>query len=725
MAKSKLSAGGGWPAVRYSFKMARKAGGILKLFKALHSKNTCKTCALGMGGQNGGMRNELGEGFQVCKKSMQAQAQDMHGAVTDAFWSRHSVDDLRNWSGRELESAGRLVKPLYHKKGATHFKVLSWEESTSLLLNRWRAADPQRSFLYTSGRSSMEAAFIVQLLGRQWGTNNINNCSYYCHQASGVGLKKSLGDGTATVNLEDVQKARLVIVIGANPSSNHPRFMAHLAHVRRKGGHVVVVNPFVELGLQRFKIPSDPHSLLLGSDIASLYIQPHCGGDLSFLKAAALYLYQSAKYDKDYLAKYCDGTEHFLNDLQKEDLQNLLNQSGVDSQSFKTFCSLLTQSENTIFAWAMGITHHSYGTETVQAVANLALMLGAVGKPGSGLLPLRGHSNVQGVGTVGVVPGLKPEMAGALVKRFNITIPAKPGLDTYQCMVEAHEGNIDFAILLGGNLYGSNPDSSWAEKSLSNIRFKCQISTSLNQGHVYGLGEETLIIPVRTRDEEQQSTSQESMFNFVRLSLGGNKCPHEQLPSETTLFSDIGVQLLGKEPVPWDEMHNHQKIRQYIAEVVPDMAPLSAIEGGRDFSIPGRIKHQPVFNTNNNKAFLEVIAARDARPETGNFNMTTFRSEGQFNTIVYDEEDIYRGVRHRMVIFMNKQDMQNLELNEGQKVTVQSTIGSMQVEAVAGPIRQGNTAMYWPEANRIVPRNLDPLSKTPSFKKVSVKIHPA
>lgn len=725
MAKSRLAAGGGWPAIKYSFRMVRQAGGVLKLFRALHSKNACKTCALGMGGQNGGMRNEAGMGFQVCKKSMQAQAQDMRGIIPEDFWRQYTITQLKRFSGHELESLGRLTTPVYHEAGTNNFKPITWPEARKLFVEKWKAARVDSSFIYTSGRSSMEAAFLVQLLGRQWGTNSINNCSYYCHQASGVGLKKSLGGGTATVSLDDVNKADLVVLIGANPSSNHPRFMTHLADLRKRGGKVITINPFVELGLTRFKIPSEPHSLLFGSEISNHYLQPHCGGDLAFLKAAMAWLTQNNKIDKEFIITHCNNVSSFLEDLVTENVDELLKKSGLDRNELMIFCDTLLQSKNTIFAWAMGVTHQSHGTHTVQAIANLALVLGKIGRTGAGLLPLRGHSNVQGVGTVGVVPQLKPEMANALIDKFGIKIPDKAGMDTYQCMQAAYDGEIDFAVILGGNLYGSNPDSKWAEESLSRIAFKCMISTTLNQGHVHGLGKETLILPVRTRDEERQSTSQESMFNYVRLSLGGLHCPHHDLPSETALFADMGFQLFGDKPVPWTELHNHQTIRKYISETVPDLQPLNEIENGNDFSIPGRIKHQPLFNTPNNKADLVVLKAVDARPSNNHFNMTTFRSEGQFNTIVYEEEDIYRGVEHRNVIFLSQNDMDRLNIKEGQKVIVKSEAGKMEVEAVEGPIRSGNTAMYWPEANAIVPRKLDPLSKTPSFKRVSVKIAPA
>ncbi|MFQ5630629.1 MAG: FdhF/YdeP family oxidoreductase [bacterium] len=721
MSEPKVTSGGGWPAIKYALKMARKSGGIRKLYRALNTKNTCKTCALGMGGQNGGMRDETGSSFQVCKKSMQAQAQDMQPPISADFFAKHSIEELKNLSGRELEALGRLVHPLYLTEGANHFEVLGWQQAITLLLGQWRNASPERSFFYASGRSSMEAAFLLQLLARQWGTNNVNNCSYYCHQGSGVGLTQSLGSGTATVTLEDVKKADLVVLIGANPASNHPRFMAHLLELRRRGGKVVVVNPFKE-GLQRFSVPSDVRSLLFGSEIANLYLQPHCGGDLAFLKAAAVYLWKEQKIDLFLLENHCNDFGAFKSDLEGENMHELLEKAGIAYDEMKRFCDELTQSRKTIFCWAMGVTHHQHGAQTVRMIANLALMQGMLGKQGAGLLPLRGHSNVQGVGTVGVVPKLKPKMVEALAKSLKIKVPVAPGMDTFNCMQAAHRGEIDFAMLLGGNLYGSNPDAKWASEALSKINFTASMNTTLNLGHIHACGKTSLILPVRARDEEKQTTSQESMFNFVRLSLGGENAPAEDLPSETAIFAQIGRELFGDAPVPWDRLHQHGEIRRFISGTVPNMQPIREIENGRDFTIPGRIYHEPKFNTDNGKANLAVLEAPDARPKSGWFNLTTFRSEGQFNTIVYEDEDIYRGASHRQVVFMNHADMTANNFKQSEWVWVESEVGKMRVQLIEAPIRPGNLAMYYPEANAIVPAKVDPHSKTPTFKRVRVKV---
>jgi len=348
-----------------------------------------------------------------------------------------------------------------------------------------------------------------------------------------------------------------------------------------------------------------------------------------------------------------------------------------------------------------------------------------VGKPAAGLMPIRGHSNVQGVGTVGVVPNLKPEMASRLLDQLKVRVPANSGLDTFSCMEAAHRGEIDLAVLIGGNLYAANPDSRWATEALGRVGFTAYLSTTLNLGHVHGRGKSSLILPVRTRDEERQCTSQESMFNFVRLSLGGANPPADELPSEVEILSRMGRHLLSEDPVPWLKLRNHEEIRQLIARIVPSMQPMAQIDKGDEFTIAGRIRHDRQFSTENGKANLAVLDAPDGRPRIGCYNLLTMRSEGQFNTIVYEDKDIYRGVDHRQVIFMNQHDMTSTRLTEGDWVWVQSRIGRMRVEVATGEIRQGNTAMYYPEANAIVPGEVDPQSRTPSFKRIEVKIYPA
>ncbi len=299
--------GGGWPAVAYTWKKAREVGGLSKLWRAMRTRNTCKTCALGMGGQAGGMVNEAGHFPEVCKKSLQAMASDMQAAIPSDFWRRHTAEQLKALSSRELECAGRLVEPVRYTAESGRFEPIGWDEALERIAAKLKQIHADESFWYFSGRASNEAGFLLQLFARLYGTNNVNSCSYYCHQASGVGLSSAIGSGTATVVLEDLNQADLVFVIGANPASNHPRLMRSLLGVRRRGGHVIVVNPIREAGLERFKVLSDLRSMLTRSPIASLFIQPHIGGDLALLTGIAKRILEIEAHDESFLTNSCTG----------------------------------------------------------------------------------------------------------------------------------------------------------------------------------------------------------------------------------------------------------------------------------------------------------------------------------------------------------------------------------------------------------------------------------
>ena len=386
---------GGWGAIRYSLKMARRAGGLWPMMRALASRNNCKSCALGMGGQKGGMRDEQGHFPAVCNKSFVAQASDMQGALSEQFFLDHSIAELSNWTPRELEWSGRLVSPLLMEENDTHYRPISWADATDRIVQKIKATSPDKTFFYASGRSSNEAGFLLQLFARQFGTNNVNNCSYYCHQASGVGLKQSLGTSTATIDLEDLDHSDLIFLVGANPASNHPRFLRTLMNVRRRGGQVIVVNPARERGLENFSVPSDLRSLLFGSEIASLYIQPHIGGDIALFTGIAKALFDIAESNPSVLSQeFIDNhTENFAeleNDIKNVSWESLEASSGISRKEMENTANVFSKSKNAVFAWAMGITHHAFGVDNVQAMVNLALMRGMVGRKHAGLLHYEG-----------------------------------------------------------------------------------------------------------------------------------------------------------------------------------------------------------------------------------------------------------------------------------------------------------------------------------------------
>lgn len=626
--------------MRYVVARGRDVG-MLELYRRMRSRNACKTCALGMGGQQGGMVNEAGHFPEVCKKSVQAQAADMGRAVTEDDLARLDIHDLERLSSAQAEALGRLTFPIVCREGDTHYRRTTWDEAIALASSALGSTDPNRTLWYSSGRSGNEAAFLLQLIARAFGTNNVNNCSYYCHQASGVALTSIYGSGTASVDLEDIASTELVLLAGANPASNHPRLMTQLIHLRRRGGRVIVVNPLSELGLRRFRLPSDTRSLLMGSQVSDLYLQPHIGGDAHLFTAILKGLIEADALDGAFISDSTSGWVDTRSSVDRVSWDELVHGSGVPRTQIDACVSMLAEARSGIFMWAMGLTHHTNGTDTIRALGNIALARGFLGRPGSGLLPIRGHSNVQGVGSMGVSPVMKKAFATTMAERYDISPDMPAGYDTYAGVQAALDGRIDAALLLGGNLWGSNPDSTWATAALGTIGTIVSLTTKLNQGHFRGRGRTTVILPVLARDEEEQATTQESMFNYVRLSDGGRPNVAGEMRSEVAVLAAIAQRILPPGRFAWEELTSHESLRAAIAETVPGYAPLAGMGSTRkEFEIPGRVFHTASFATDDGRAAFHVVPLKP-RPE--GFTVMTLRSEGQFNSVVYDEEDLYRG----------------------------------------------------------------------------------
>ncbi len=711
------------PALLYVWKKGREAGGVLRLYRRLRGRNVCKTCALGMGGQAGGMVNEAGHFPEVCKKSVQAQAGDMQGAISEDLFAEMSIENLGRLSPAAIERLGRLAFPIIARPGDTHFRRVSWDEALRLSGEKISGVPPDEVFFYSSGRSSNEAAFLFQLIARAFGTAHIHNCSFYCHSASGVALSRVVGTGTSTIVLDDLAKADLAIVAGANPASNHPRLISQLVQLRRRGGIVIVVNPIKELGLTRFRVPSDWRSMLFGSTVSDIYLQPHVGSDVAVFKALLKGVFERGGIDHDFISQHTQGWEEVVHDVMQTSWRDLLEACGLDQESLSRAVSALLKAQRGIFLWAMGLTHHENGVDNIIALANLALARGWVGKPGCGLLPIRGHSNVQGVGSVGVSPAVKRVFAEKLEEVYGITVPRTPGMDTYASMEAAHAGRIKAAVLLGGNLFSSNPDRDWAGIALRRIPFTLSITTKLNEGHIHGRDQTSIILPVLARDEEFQATTQESMFNFVRLSDGGIPAVAGEMRSEVEVIAELAERILPSGRFDWKALRSHRHLRQEMARVVPGLEELAEIDKTRhEFQIRGRTFHLPEFGTTERRAQFFVTRLPAAVAGKGEFRLTTIRSEGQFNTVVYEEEDLYRGNTRRDVVMISARDAGILLLREGDGVTVRTEVGALHAHVAIIDIAPGNIAMYYPEANILVPRRIDPQSKTPAFKSIPAEI---
>ncbi|MBI5708620.1 MAG: FdhF/YdeP family oxidoreductase [Armatimonadetes bacterium] len=718
--------GGGWQALRYTWRKGRQVG-FGRLWRAMRSRNACKTCALGMGGQKGGMANERGAFPEVCKKSLQAMAADMMGRIDERFFAKYSIQDLQTFSPLELEACGRLAFPVAAEPGATHFRPIGWGEAIDAASAALKATDPERSFFYASGRSSNEAGFLMQLFARVYGTNHVTNCSYYCHQASGYGMKDSLGTPVGTVDLEDVESCDLMFLIGANPASNHPRLMTQLMKLRNRGGHVIVGNPVLETGLVRFKVPSNARSMVFGTEIASLYLQPKIGGDIALMTGIAKRLFETGKLDRGFIESATEGIEELSAMVEGASWREIEEQSGLGRDEIEAAADLFANANKTIFGWTMGITHHEHGVQNVQWIVNLALLRGMVGRPGAGLLPIRGHSNVQGMGTVGVMPFVA-QAAAEKLETMGVRVPKNRGHDPLQALELAHEGGVDLAFCMGGNLHGASPDARFVGEAFEKIGTTVYLSTTLNTGHAHGLGKTTLILPVLARDEETQSTTQESMFSYVRLSDGGQKRFEGPLP-ETEVLCSIALGVLGAGGAfDWEQLKSHDAIRALISQLVPSLKPIVDIgETKQEFEISGRILHRPEFPRPGGKAAFRAHPMPALPPlGEGEIRLMTVRSEGQFNTIVYEDADPYRGQERRDVILMCAADLMRLGLKPDDPVDVIGPAGTMRgLLAREWRIAEGCALMYYPECNVLLPRTADPKSRTPAFKSTVVRVAPS
>ncbi|HID37203.1 MAG TPA: histidine kinase, partial [Ghiorsea sp.] len=534
---------GGFKSLKYSLEVGRKVG-YRNLFTSLWSRNACKTCAFGTGGQNRGVFNETKSRVEVCKKNFQAQLTDIQPAISAEFFKDNSIEQIRKLSPKTLEHLGRLSFPLYKKEGDTHFRVLHNNTAFDLVAKKMNKIQASRSFFYSSGRSSNEASFLLQLMARLYGTNNINNCSYYCHQASGEGLKSTLGVGTATIQYADMKHTDAFFIFGANPPSNHPRFVKVLMECRRRGGAVVVINPVKEKGLVKFAVPSDLRSLFFGgSEIASLYLQPKIGGDIALMKGVAKLVLENSATDIDFIEQHTEDFVAYEKEIKNTSWEEIREHSGLSKKEITAFANIYIASKKSVFAWGMGLTHHLHGVANIESLSNLAMLRGMIGKKGAGLLPLRGHSNIQGLGSMGVTPELKKEVFQKLEEELNISLPTEKGLDTLACLDRASKGEMDFAFMLGGNLFAASPDSKYTEDALNKIDFKLHLNSTLNQGHLMGINKEVLILPIAVRDEEKQSTTQESMFSYIRLS-DGNITRFRDLHSEVEIIAEIASRVI-------------------------------------------------------------------------------------------------------------------------------------------------------------------------------------
>jgi len=730
--------GGGMSVIEYWAKHTLSREGA-KLWSTLSHKSACLSCAWGTGGQKGGWTNESGEKLQRCMKSVEAISAEIQPPIPSEFFERQSIKELAKLTSLEADKLGRWSFPVILRRGNSHYQKIDWSEIYQIA-EAGMSKPPARVASYSSGRSSNEAAFLLQLMMRALGSNNLADCSDLCHAPSTVGLKQIFGTGTSTVDLKGLKQADCVVIAGSNAAYNHPRLMNELIKLRDRGGKVIAINPIMETGLVKFASPAFPlNSLLTGSEIASLYLQPIPGSDTALFVGIQKALAERDLIKSEFLAAHTEDWEQAIAFARSTDWETITATCGVSQTEMEVAAEMISKSSKVVFAWAMGITQQANGVDNVCSIANTALMTGNVGREGTGVMPIRGHSNVQGFGSMGVTVRLKQEIQTALEKLLQRPLSSVQGYDTHALIEAADAGKVDTLICLGGNLYAANPDLNKVKRALGKIETIIYLATKPNLGHFHGLAKNnTIIVPVLNRFENPHKTTVESGNNFVRLNdAGKTHLKKANLIAEVDFLTEIAHRLLGNEPVDWRKLQDTKYVRQLIAQTIPGYDKIGAIDATEEeFAIAGRILTSPQFPTLSGKAKLQITPLPNlALPTADDFGVAdstkgivlalmTGRSYSQHNTVVYKTKDKYRGIPHRHCILMNRQDAESAGLTEHQQVMVKGNASQLDnVEIIYGAVRPGAALMFYPEVNVIFNAPVDKRCGTPAFKRVPVLVY--
>jgi molybdopterin-dependent oxidoreductase alpha subunit len=731
--------GGGMPVIQYWAEHTLSADGA-KIWQTLNHKSACLSCAWGTGGQKGGFVNEDGEVLQRCAKSVEAIASELQLGIAPHFFEQFSLDHLQQLTSEQANNLGRLSFPVIRRAGSDYYERIGWDEVYAIATTAFRQP-AERVASYSSGRSSNEAAYLLQLMLRALGSNNLADCSDLCHAASTVGLKQMFGSGTSMVSLESLKQADCVVLIGSNAPANHPWLMNELIKLRDRGGKVIVINPLVEVGLVKFASPAFPIKSMLsgGSEISSLYLQPIPGSDVALFVGIQKSLLEQGLIDTNYLQAHTEDWQPVLDYAKATDWETITATCGISQPEIAAAATMIGQSPGVVFAWAMGVTQQVNGVDNIYSIANTALMTGNAGKAGAGTMPIRGHSNVQGFGSMGVTVRLKQEIQTALEKLLGRSLSRVPGYDT-RALIEAADANqVDTLLCLGGNLYAANPDSAQAKRALGNIDTIIYMATKPNLGHFHGLARQnTLIIPVLARFENPHKTTAESGNNFVRLNDAGKTHLKEaDLISEVEFLTEIADRIHGNTPVNWRQLQDTEYVRQLIAQTIPGYEKIGEIDRTQtEFTIGDRIFTAPQFATPSGKAKMFTTPLPILTlPQPADFGvpatvrslilaLSTGRSYAQHNTVVYKPHDQYRNMPHRHCIMLNSTDAAAAGFAEHERVTVQGDAGKLeQIEVIYGNIRTGAALMFYPEVNAIFKAKIDPRCGTPAFKRVAIVIY--
>ncbi len=679
--------------------------------------------------------------------------------VAPDFFREHSLDDLRKQSDFWLGQQGRLTHPMVKHEGATHYEPIPWDDAFKLVAAELNALPtPNAAAFYTSGRTSNEAAFLYQLFAREFGTNNLPDCSNMCHESSGAALNEAIGIGKGCVKLEDFDHADAIFIIGQNPGTNHPRMLTSLQRAKQQrdgkpGARIVSINPLPEIGNFQFKNPQDLKNpiraagLMFGSGtrLSDLWLPVRINGDVAVLKGMMKEMLaeeekcHDAVFDQEFIRNHTAGYDEFIADLRATSWDDILISSGLTREQIRDAAEIAMTSKRIICCWAMGLTQHKNAVATIQEIMNFLLLGGNIGRPGAGPCPVRGHSNVQGDRTMGICERMSDTFLDKLGKEFNFEPPREHGTDTVEAIKRMHEGKIRVFFAMGGNFLSATPDTEYTAKALQRCRLTAHVSIKLNRSHLI-TGDIALILPCLGRSEidrqaggEQFVTTEDSM-GIINSSRGVLEPASEHLLSEPAIVAGIAEATLGlRSKVDWKGLTaNYDRIREHIAQVVPGFERFNERIAQNVFYLPNAARDHRKFNNAIGKAKFTIHPIPRNELDPGKFIMMTIRSHDQFNTHIYGLDDRYRGIYNgRRVIFMNPEDVAESGLQQGQLVDLTShhddeerTARHFQVAPYKIP--RGCTATYFPEANVLVPINsVADRSNTPTSKFVIISVAPS
>ncbi len=685
--------------------------------------------------------------FEFCENGAKAVADEATlKRITARFFKKHSIEFLKGQSDKWLNNQGRLAEPVVLKPGQTHYEAISWKAAFTLISETLSSLkNPNQAAFYTSGRTSNEAAFLYQLFVRQFGTNNLPDCSNMCHESSGVALGETIGVGKGTVTLADLENADAIFIFGQNPGSNHPRMLGSLQQAKRKGAKIVSINPLDETGLKRFKNPQEVDGVIgTGTELRDLHLQVKVNGDMALLKGLCRVLIerdspQTPTLDHDFIQTYCHGFDDFKNEILSTDWHQIEVSSGLTQEQIQQAADIACASKKTICCWAMGMTQHKNAVANIQLITNFLMLRGDLGKPGAGVCPVRGHSNVQGDRTMGIWEKPSQSLLDSLAKTFDFTPPQEHGVDAVECMQAMDDGDIRFLFALGGNFFRAMPDHDLSERALAKCDLTVQVSTKLNRSHLY-TGKAALILPAlgRTEIDYQKSGIQtvtvENSMGVIQTSHGKIPPASSLLKSEVAIVTELASKVLPESKIDWlGFCYDYARIRDKIALTIPGFDDFNhKIDTFGEFVLPNPVRDSRTFNTDTGKANFVVQEKSELAVPEGCLVLMTIRSHDQFNTTVYTDNDRYRGVYGgREVVFLNSEDINRLDLVAGEKVNISSVDAKSgkslrtvkQYQVIAYNIPSGCAAAYYPETNNLIELGqVADKSNTPAYKSVIVRI---